>query len=308
MRSAVEAMKRGAATTSAKPLDLLRVERIVGILAIGPTSSAGEGLRASASPAARGGWEAEREGAPLESLIALRSPAMGRACSKRGRAAVARAPEMTCSSWARAAQARSSLPRSRMGPRKLEPVAGGPSFITVNHVGGGRVPSRPDGERALRPTSAGAHGRGGACARGSSSCGRRGDALVPRANRQRCRVELARRSSSASLRSGRARPGWAVAPPPGGRRIGGGHERLTRPARWIEGAVPAGTSTTVSRWSPSGCRRCGSAARTSCSSRRHFTAKLRRAAAGPAAHARRETPSRCSRPLLAAATSASSRT
>jgi two-component system, NtrC family, nitrogen regulation response regulator GlnG len=43
MRSAVEAMKRGAADYLGKPFDLARVERIVRDLAIGPETDAAEG-------------------------------------------------------------------------------------------------------------------------------------------------------------------------------------------------------------------------------------------------------------------------
>jgi two-component system nitrogen regulation response regulator GlnG len=73
MRSAVEAMKRGAADYLGKPFDLTRVERIVRDLAIGPEQDVEERPE---RPAARSPEpEKRRDGAPLESLIG-RSPAM----------------------------------------------------------------------------------------------------------------------------------------------------------------------------------------------------------------------------------------
>src|SRR5512137_1005417 len=82
MRSAVEAMKRGAADYLGKPFDLPRVERIVRDLALGPDPDVDD--RAD-RPAARGAEpERRREGAPLDSLIG-RSPAMVEVFKEIGR-------------------------------------------------------------------------------------------------------------------------------------------------------------------------------------------------------------------------------
>jgi two-component system nitrogen regulation response regulator GlnG len=83
MRSAVEAMKRGAADYLGKPFDLARVERIVRDLAIGPDAEdriERAPARAAADP------ERKREGAQLESLIG-RSPAMVEVFKEIGRVA-----------------------------------------------------------------------------------------------------------------------------------------------------------------------------------------------------------------------------
>jgi two-component system nitrogen regulation response regulator GlnG len=83
MRSAVEAMKRGAADYLGKPFDLARVERIVRDLAIGPEPDHDErpehGARTSEP-------ERKRDGSPLESLIG-RSPAMVDVFKEIGRVA-----------------------------------------------------------------------------------------------------------------------------------------------------------------------------------------------------------------------------
>jgi two-component system nitrogen regulation response regulator GlnG len=83
MRSAVEAMKRGAADYLGKPFDLARVERIVRDLAIGPEPDHEErpehGARTSEA-------ERKRDGSPLESLIG-RSPAMVEVFKEIGRVA-----------------------------------------------------------------------------------------------------------------------------------------------------------------------------------------------------------------------------
>jgi two-component system nitrogen regulation response regulator GlnG len=81
MRSAVEAMKRGAADYLGKPFDLPRVERIVRDLAIGPEPDHDE----RPAPRAPEG-ERRRDGAPLESLIG-RSPAMVEVFKEIGRVA-----------------------------------------------------------------------------------------------------------------------------------------------------------------------------------------------------------------------------
>ncbi len=81
MRSAVEAMKRGAADYLGKPFDLARVERIVRDLAIGPEIEPEErGPARGAEP------ERRKDGAPLESLIG-RSPAMVEVFKEIGRVA-----------------------------------------------------------------------------------------------------------------------------------------------------------------------------------------------------------------------------
>jgi two-component system nitrogen regulation response regulator GlnG len=82
MRSAVEAMKRGAADYLGKPFDLNRVERIVRDLAIGPEPD--DRLERGASRAPEP--DRKRDGAPLESLIG-RSPAMVEVFKEIGRVA-----------------------------------------------------------------------------------------------------------------------------------------------------------------------------------------------------------------------------
>jgi len=81
MRSAVEAMKRGAADYLGKPFDLARVERIVRDLAIGPEPEQDD-RAASRAPEP----ERKRDGAPLDSLIG-RSPAMVEVFKEIGRVA-----------------------------------------------------------------------------------------------------------------------------------------------------------------------------------------------------------------------------
>ncbi len=87
MRSAVEAMKRGAADYLAKPFDLARVERLVKDLALGPQAepSAGEPARAGSA------IDAERSDAPaagaVPGLLIGRSPAMIEVYKEIGRVA-----------------------------------------------------------------------------------------------------------------------------------------------------------------------------------------------------------------------------
>jgi two-component system nitrogen regulation response regulator GlnG len=81
MRSAVEAMKRGAADYLGKPFDLARVERIVRDLAIGPEPEQDD--RAASRPPEQ---ERKRDGTPLDSLIG-RSPAMVEVFKEIGRVA-----------------------------------------------------------------------------------------------------------------------------------------------------------------------------------------------------------------------------
>ncbi len=82
MRSAVEAMKRGAADYLGKPFDLARVERIVRDLAIGPESDHDDRPERGAAREP----ERKRDGAPLDSLIG-RSPAMVEVFKEIGRVA-----------------------------------------------------------------------------------------------------------------------------------------------------------------------------------------------------------------------------
>jgi len=81
MRSAVEAMKRGAADYLGKPFDLARVERIVRDLAIGPEHEQDDRSASRATEPER-----KRDGAPLDSLIG-RSPAMVEVFKEIGRVA-----------------------------------------------------------------------------------------------------------------------------------------------------------------------------------------------------------------------------
>ena len=81
MRSAVEAMKRGAADYLGKPFDLARVERIVRDLAIGPEHEHDDRAAPRATEPER-----KRDGAPLDSLIG-RSPAMVEVFKEIGRVA-----------------------------------------------------------------------------------------------------------------------------------------------------------------------------------------------------------------------------
>ncbi len=82
MRSAVEAMKRGAADYLTKPFDLNRVERIIRDLAIGPEPEE----RPERGPERTSVPEKKRDGASLESLIG-RSPAMVEVFKEIGRVA-----------------------------------------------------------------------------------------------------------------------------------------------------------------------------------------------------------------------------
>jgi len=84
MRSAVEAMKRGAADYLGKPFDLARVERIVRDLAIGPDQEREPDERPP--PRSGGDHEKKREGASIETLIG-RSPAMVEVFKEIGRVA-----------------------------------------------------------------------------------------------------------------------------------------------------------------------------------------------------------------------------
>jgi two-component system nitrogen regulation response regulator GlnG len=84
MRSAVEAMKRGAADYLGKPFDLARVERIVRDLAIGPEPEQEDRAERAASRAPEP--ERKRDVAPLDSLIG-RSPAMVEVFKEIGRVA-----------------------------------------------------------------------------------------------------------------------------------------------------------------------------------------------------------------------------
>jgi two-component system nitrogen regulation response regulator GlnG len=88
MRSAVEAMKRGAADYLGKPFDLARVERIVRDLAIGPEEPGPEERAEHPVPPAASAADAERrrDGPPLESLIG-RSSAMVEVFKEIGRVA-----------------------------------------------------------------------------------------------------------------------------------------------------------------------------------------------------------------------------
>src|SRR5512137_1287764 len=83
MRSAVEAMKRGAADYLAKPFDLARVERIVRDLAIGPDADVEDRAERAG---AKGDAERRKEGATLDMLIG-RSPAMVEVYKEIGRVA-----------------------------------------------------------------------------------------------------------------------------------------------------------------------------------------------------------------------------
>jgi two-component system nitrogen regulation response regulator GlnG len=84
MRSAVEAMKRGAADYLGKPFDLARVERIIRDLAIGPEPDSDDRSERGAARAPEP--ERKRDGAPSDSLIG-RSPAMVEVFKEIGRVA-----------------------------------------------------------------------------------------------------------------------------------------------------------------------------------------------------------------------------
>jgi two-component system nitrogen regulation response regulator GlnG len=81
MRSAVEAMKRGAADYLAKPFDLARVERIIRDLAIGPAEEA----EAEREP--RGEAEARHRDLAIPETLIGRSPAMVEVFKEIGRVA-----------------------------------------------------------------------------------------------------------------------------------------------------------------------------------------------------------------------------
>jgi two-component system nitrogen regulation response regulator GlnG len=119
MRSAVEAMKRGAADYLGKPFDLPRVERIVRDLAIGPEADPDERTATRAAEPER-----RRDGAPLESLIG-RSPAMVDVFKEIGR--VART-EMTVTLMGESGTGKELVARA---VHANSPRARGP-FITVN--------------------------------------------------------------------------------------------------------------------------------------------------------------------------------
>jgi two-component system nitrogen regulation response regulator GlnG len=93
MRSAVEAMKRGAADYLGKPFDLSRVERLVKDLAGGPEREHEAEERSPAPPAARAEPDAleERRAAsrelPLTEMLIGRSPAMVEVYKEIGRVA-----------------------------------------------------------------------------------------------------------------------------------------------------------------------------------------------------------------------------
>jgi len=85
MRSAVEAMKRGAADYLGKPFDLARVERIIRDLAIGPEEQREPEERPAPRPE-RAEGERKKDGAPLDTLIG-RSAAMVEVFKEIGRVA-----------------------------------------------------------------------------------------------------------------------------------------------------------------------------------------------------------------------------
>jgi two-component system nitrogen regulation response regulator GlnG len=121
MRSAVEAMKRGAADYLGKPFDLARVERIVRDLAIGPEPDHDERPEHGTRPPEP---ERRRDGAPIESLIG-RSPAMVDVFKEIGR--VART-EMTVTLMGESGTGKELVARA---VHSNSPRARGP-FITVN--------------------------------------------------------------------------------------------------------------------------------------------------------------------------------
>ena len=88
MRSAVEAMKRGAADYLGKPFDLNRVEKIIRDLTAAPEpgEAAGESDVRHAEPAGGGAREERRDGSPLDALIG-RSSAMVEVYKEIGRVA-----------------------------------------------------------------------------------------------------------------------------------------------------------------------------------------------------------------------------
>jgi len=86
MRSAVEAMKRGAADYLGKPFDLSRVERIVRDLAVGPEGEA-RPAEAPPRPAPREDAEAPAQPFALADMLIGRSPAMVEVYKEIGRVA-----------------------------------------------------------------------------------------------------------------------------------------------------------------------------------------------------------------------------
>jgi two-component system, NtrC family, nitrogen regulation response regulator GlnG len=122
MRSAVEAMKRGAADYLGKPFDLARVERIVRDLAIGPEAEPED--RAERAAARSPEPERKRDGASIDSLIG-RSPAMVEVFKEIGR--VART-EMTVTLMGESGTGKELVARA---VHANSPRARGP-FITVN--------------------------------------------------------------------------------------------------------------------------------------------------------------------------------
>jgi two-component system, NtrC family, nitrogen regulation response regulator GlnG len=87
MRSAVEAMKRGAADYLGKPFDLSRVERIVRDLSVGPEGDATRPADATARPAPRESPEAPAQPFALGDMLIGRSPAMVEVYKEIGRVA-----------------------------------------------------------------------------------------------------------------------------------------------------------------------------------------------------------------------------
>jgi two-component system nitrogen regulation response regulator GlnG len=87
MRSAVEAMKRGAADYLGKPFDLSRVERIVRDLAVGPEGEAARPAEAPPRPAPRESPEAQAQPFALGDMLIGRSPAMVEVYKEIGRVA-----------------------------------------------------------------------------------------------------------------------------------------------------------------------------------------------------------------------------
>ncbi len=86
MRSAVEAMKRGAADYLGKPFDLARVERIIRDLAIGPDEQREPEERPAPRPDRASEGERKKDGGPIDTLIG-RSPAMVEVFKEIGRVA-----------------------------------------------------------------------------------------------------------------------------------------------------------------------------------------------------------------------------
>jgi two-component system nitrogen regulation response regulator GlnG len=87
MRSAVEAMKRGAADYLGKPFDLSRVERIVRDLAVGPEGEAARPAEVPPRPAPRDDAAAPAQPLALADMLIGRSPAMVEVYKEIGRVA-----------------------------------------------------------------------------------------------------------------------------------------------------------------------------------------------------------------------------